>query len=203
MSTTRNTDAVSNQMPGGGSGEFHSKIERDEPLTTHGHKPGVLVGNDAAPEFSAKTLPPGSAPADRTFKPNNASDIPPSQQYRPDSEIEADAPQASASDTLGGATSGEVHTGIGKPIQGQSSKELHHDGQSGRKGQSGGGLEGLASGVEGSKTVDAHDPQFAGQRAMDKDEAVIGRGNVGGAAAQDREPESATTVATENKLGRN
>jgi hypothetical protein len=36
MSTTRNTDAVANQAPGGGSGEFKPRIERDEPMTTQG-----------------------------------------------------------------------------------------------------------------------------------------------------------------------
>lgn len=35
MSSTRNTDALAN-MNNGGSGEFHARIERDEPLTTHG-----------------------------------------------------------------------------------------------------------------------------------------------------------------------
>jgi len=35
MSATRNVDALSNQQDGG-SGEFHARVERDEPLTTSG-----------------------------------------------------------------------------------------------------------------------------------------------------------------------
>ena len=36
MSASRNTDALANQAQGGGSGEFNSRIERDEPMTTQG-----------------------------------------------------------------------------------------------------------------------------------------------------------------------
>lgn len=32
-----------------------------------------------------------------------------------------------------GATSGDVHQGIGKPVAGESGAELHHDGQTHRK----------------------------------------------------------------------
>lgn len=42
---------------------------------------------------------------------------------------------ASAGDTLGGATSADVHDGLGHPGQGMTSNELHHDGQHGRKRQ--------------------------------------------------------------------
>lgn len=197
MSAGRNTEAVSNQMPSGGSGEFHSSVERDEPLTTHGvsshpnnvhcslltaqqHKPGVLVGNDAAPEFSAQTLPAGSAPESKTFQPQNDADIPPPQQG---------VPQASATD-FPGATSGDVNTGLGKPVQGQTSNELRHD------TQRTGGLDGLKSGAQG-KTVDAHDPLHADQRALDKDEAVVGRSDV--PSAEERIPESSESVSAERK----
>jgi len=56
-----------------------------------------MVGNDNVQEFTAKTLPPGSAPTDRTFKPNNVSEVPPAQQEL--KNVDADAPQASAADT--------------------------------------------------------------------------------------------------------
>lgn len=39
---------------------------------------------------------------------------------------DASAPQPKAEDTLGGVTSADVHGGIGKPIQGQSSAEVRH-----------------------------------------------------------------------------
>lgn len=169
-------------------------------LTSPQHQPGQMVGNDAVPEFNAQTLPPGSAPADRTFKPNNASDIPPVANYRNDNE--ADSGTASASSTLGGATSGDVNTGLGKPIQGQSSAEMHHDGQAHRKNPGMGGAEGVGGTAQNAKLVDPHVPEMAGQRALDKDEAKIGRGDLG-ANAEDRLPEGSETVARENKLPRN
>ncbi|KAI4168439.1 MAG: hypothetical protein LQ348_007496, partial [Seirophora lacunosa] len=127
----RNADAMTNDQ-----GEFQPHKPRDEPLSTHGHKPGVLVGNDTAPEFTAKTLPPGSAPADRTFKPNNISEVP-GQADNPDvlRSHGKESTQTTAESTLGGATSGDVHQGLGKPIQGQSSSELHG-------GKAGAGREG-------------------------------------------------------------
>lgn len=79
---------------------------------------------------------------------------------------------------------------------GQTSSELRHDGQSHNKNP-GSGLTGIASGAQG-KTVDSHDPQFASQRALDKDEAQVGRGNVGGPAAEERLPETSDRVASEH-----
>ncbi|KAH0052237.1 hypothetical protein KCU72_g6372, partial [Aureobasidium melanogenum] len=54
---SRNPEASANSDPNG----FHASAPRDEPLTTTGHQPGKLVGNDAAPEFHAETLPAGTA----------------------------------------------------------------------------------------------------------------------------------------------
>ncbi|KAI4129597.1 MAG: hypothetical protein LQ338_002171 [Usnochroma carphineum] len=134
----RNPDAVANQ------GEFQAHRPREEPLTTHGHKPGVLLGNDTAPEFTAKTLPPGSAPTDRTFQPNNISEVP-SQALNPDvlPSHGKESTHTTASSTLGGATSGDVHKGLGKPVQGQTSSELHG-------GKAGSGREGGLAGVGAS-----------------------------------------------------
>ena len=95
-------------------------------------------------------------------------------------------------------TSSEVHTGLGKPMQGMTSNELHHDG--GKKPAGMGGPEGVG-GSANQSTINPHDPEFAGQRALDKDEAQIGRG--GKLDAQDRLNEPAETVAQENKLPRN
>ncbi|KAG2758066.1 hypothetical protein P692DRAFT_20710223 [Suillus brevipes Sb2] len=51
-----------------------------------------------------------------------------------DEDASADAPPVTrASDTLVGATSSDVHGGLGHPGQGMTSKELRHDGQPGRK----------------------------------------------------------------------
>lgn len=136
------------------------------------------------PEFTAETLPAGTAPANRTFQPNNDADIPP-----PQSE------QSGAEDTIGGATSGDVHTGLGHPGSGQTSAEMRNDGEKGRKNP-GKSLEGVGATTEGFKTVDASDPDMKHLRALDKDEAEVGRGNVGGPAAEEREPVGAEQVAS-------
>ncbi|KAI4221055.1 MAG: hypothetical protein L6R36_007167 [Xanthoria steineri] len=154
---SRNPDSITNAQ-----GEVHPSIPRDEPSTTHGHKPGVLVGNDTAPTFNAKTLPPGSAPTDRTFQPNNISETP-SQASNPNvlpSQDKADT-HTTASSTLGGATSGDVHTGLGKPVQGQNV----HD--------RGGGLAGVgASGAaSGNQMVDTE--MQGGQRGLEKEGGVM------------------------------
>jgi len=187
MSASRNADAVSNQ-----TGEFSSRIERDEPQTTHGHKPGVLVGNDAVPTFSAQTLPPGTAPSDRTFAPNPTSETP--GQANNDASLASDDKEStytSATDTLGGATSGDVHTGFGHPGQGQTSQELHQGGGAG--GGREGGLAGVGSGEAASGNQMADERVQAGQRGLEKEEGQFAgtRGDKGAEAAEDRLNESA------------
>merc|ERR1711963_917810 len=86
-------------------GEFHPSTGGSEPLMKSGHQPGKLVGNDAAPEFNAQTLPAGSAPASST--------------YTPDPDLNNQRMYQAASSTIGGATSADVHTGLGHPGQGQ------------------------------------------------------------------------------------
>ncbi|KAJ4253292.1 hypothetical protein NW762_010447 [Fusarium torreyae] len=160
-------------------GEFRSKVAPSEPLTTKGHKPGVLVGNDAVPEFHAEQYPPGTAPPEDTFQPN------------PENEISAQAPGAEgavpASATLGGATSADVHTGMGVPGSGQTSQELH-----GRGKKIGSGLEGV--GANPSDPI--HD------KGADRDHPTNYRGKGGDNAvdypgAGDREPVKAEQVASE------
>lgn len=130
MSASQNVESMINQ------GEFSSRVPPSEPLTTKGvsfyhdeskyrqprlilslqHKPGVKVGNDAAPEFSAEAHPPGTAPRESTFTPNAQSEIP-SQAHNPD-----------PLDFPGAATSGSVHsaTEFGKPLDGQTGGAEHH-----------------------------------------------------------------------------
>ncbi|KAL8836934.1 MAG: hypothetical protein Q9170_002734 [Blastenia crenularia] len=153
----RNPDAMTNFQ-----GEFQPHKPRDEPLTTHGHKPGVLVGNDNAPEFSAKTLPPGSAPTDRTFKPNNISEVP-SQANNPDvlRSHGKESTHTTASSTLGGATSGDVHHGLGKPVPGQNVSDR------------GGGLVGVGASGAPSGNQMADERMQPSQRGLEKEEAVI------------------------------
>ena len=104
--------------------------------------------------------------------------------------MEGDATQASAMD-MPGATSASVHTGLGHPGQGQTSSELRHGGN-----VRSGGHDGM---VSAAKHSDISADAMPGQRALDRDEATIGRGTAGGPAAQEREPESATAIASESK----
>jgi hypothetical protein len=73
------------------------------------------------------------------------------------------------SDTLNGADSSGLHTGLSHPGQGQTSQELRYDRSKGGAKQTH-GLAGVGSAM-GNKgeAVNAHDPTFAGQRALDKD----------------------------------
>ncbi|KAJ8607657.1 hypothetical protein MRB53_040120 [Persea americana] len=117
---------------------------------------GDIRCNDAAPEFEAKVLPAGSAPADRTFKPNPINEIP-GQANNPD------VPDDQKADPLDfpGATSGDVHTGLGHPGQGMSSAELHHDGKS-DKARDRSGLTKTALGGSGL----TGEPDAAAQKLM-------------------------------------
>ncbi|KAL8786534.1 MAG: hypothetical protein Q9195_008165 [Heterodermia aff. obscurata] len=161
---SRNPDSLTNQQ-----GEFHASKPRDEPLTTHGHKPGLQVGNDAFPEFTAQTLPAGSAPASNTFTPNPSAD--PTENL-PSTET-------SAADTLGGATSADVHTGLGHPGQGQTSNELRHGTQGTSKKEAGGSA--FASGAPGGN-LGADERVQESQRGLEREGGGLAgtRGDKGG-----------------------
>ncbi|KAE8151721.1 hypothetical protein BDV25DRAFT_128527 [Aspergillus avenaceus] len=112
-------------------------------FTDKGHQPGRKVApQDYAPEFHAETYPPGTAPASNSYTPNTQSEVG-GQALNPNVERThgKESTKTSAGDTLMGATSQDVHTGLGHPGAGQTSAELHHDGQSHRKNP-GSGLEG-------------------------------------------------------------
>ncbi|TVY65639.1 hypothetical protein LSUE1_G006976 [Lachnellula suecica] len=177
MSASRNSEAVSNQ------GEFHSSVPRSEPLTTKGHAPGVKVGNDAAPEFSAETLPAGTAPADRTFQPDTTSSIP-GQANNPNVTKET---WTSAQDTIGGATSADVHTGLGHPGSGQTSNELHGTEKRDRNGLAGVGAD--PSDPVRERGLDIDFPKGT------KGKSGVNREDIPG--AEEREPVSAEGVASE------
>jgi hypothetical protein len=97
-----------------------------------------------------------------------------------------------ASSTITGATSADVHTGLGHPGQGQSSHELRHGEKKG-----GQGLSGLADSVgQGDVKSLKDDPRHAVQRNLG-DVPAGERGNTGGPSAQERVPESASSVAAD------
>ncbi|KAF2715439.1 hypothetical protein K504DRAFT_497312 [Pleomassaria siparia CBS 279.74] len=115
-------DTMTNQ------GEFHAKAPPDHDHENHhAHQPGKNI--DGIPTFTVQTLPPGSAPKESTFTPHPDSTEP--------------TTHADAEDTMTGSTSADVNKGLGKPIEGMSSAEMHHDGQSHRKREKD-GLVGLA-----------------------------------------------------------
>jgi hypothetical protein len=97
-----------------------------------------------------------------------------------------------ASSTITGATSADVHTGLGHPGQGQTSNELRHADT--RKGH---GLTGLADSVsQGDIKSLKDDPRHADQRNLG-DVPTGQRGNTGGPPAQELVPESAESVAAD------
>lgn len=93
----------------------------------------------------------------------------------------------SASDTIGGATSADVHTGYGLP-EGQASTELHGNGATkGKKEEL--GLAGLSGGADKfNGTLDNGRPQGA-DSATEQQEDFTG--------AEDKLPTSAEEVASE------
>ncbi|GKT45885.1 uncharacterized protein ColSpa_06066 [Colletotrichum spaethianum] len=179
MSVNRNVDSVNNKQ-----GEFHPSVPRSEPLTTKGHAPGTKVGNDAYPEFHAQTYPAGTAPKENTFQPN--------AQDTPGQALNPEAKTYTAANDFPGATSADVHTGLGKPMQGQTSRELHGAHPGNRKKESA-GLEGLgASGKDNFR-----------ERRLDVDQEPDSRGKTKNASAvpgaEERLPASAEEVASEHR----
>ncbi|KAK4185726.1 hypothetical protein QBC35DRAFT_297417 [Podospora australis] len=133
-----NPNSVANQ------GEFHDSIPPTNRKTTSGHQLGQKVGHEGVPEFRAKTYPPGSAPEKDTFHPNTTSSIP-GQALNPDMP---DDLRTSALD-IPGSTSQSVYqeNTTSRPIEGQSSYELHHDGRHKRKHQQT-GVQGAGGSVD-------------------------------------------------------
>ncbi|KAK0364058.1 hypothetical protein LTR91_017834 [Friedmanniomyces endolithicus] len=82
-------------------------VERSELPTSSGHKPGVNVGNDAIPEFTAQAIPAGLAPKESTFLPNSSEAVSEGQGEGAGGE------GAKAMEGITGATSGDVHKSVG------------------------------------------------------------------------------------------
>ncbi|KAE8164912.1 hypothetical protein BDV40DRAFT_298003 [Aspergillus tamarii] len=177
---------------------FHPSAGNTQPLADkgHWHQPGRKVSpKDHAPEFHAKTYPPGTAPASNSYTPNTQSEVG-SQAQNPNVERShgKESVKTTADQSLQGATSKDMHTGLGQPGGGQTSAELRHDGQQHRKNP-GGGLEGV-----GASKEPRTERQIPGLRGLERDEAQGGqRGDKGALAAEDRQPESAETLAAEWK----
>ncbi|KAK6839449.1 hypothetical protein PG987_005315 [Apiospora arundinis] len=177
MSVNRNTESVAAKHE-----EFSSRVPPSEPLTTKGHKPGVLVGNDAKPEFHAETFPPGTAPREETYQPRPAEgDASRSSGYTAD-----------AASTLTGVTSQEVHQGYGKPMQGQENVEIRKEGGHTSK-HVGSGLAGVGAADAGYDSV--RDKGADLPEGVEK--GIRGKGSDAYPHAEERLPESAETIGSE------
>ena len=77
------------------------------------HQVGRPTGNETVPESHIQTMPAGTAPAESTFQPNTGAGSVPGQADNPYVDPEG---MTSASDTLGGATSKDMHQGLGEEI---------------------------------------------------------------------------------------
>ncbi|KFH41587.1 hypothetical protein ACRE_076960 [Hapsidospora chrysogenum ATCC 11550] len=175
MSASKNPDAMNSAQ-----GEFSSRVPPGEPMTTKGHAPGVHVGNDAAPEFHAETHTPGTAPTDRSFQPNPSSEF----------NAQAEGRQPAASETLPGATSADVHQGLGHPGQGQTSQEMH-GAHAGKRKKERSGLEGVGASYE--------DPIHKEHADRPYETGVHGKATTDYPAAEDRPGATAEDIASERR----
>ncbi|OHE99329.1 hypothetical protein CORC01_05370 [Colletotrichum orchidophilum] len=89
------------------------------------------------PQFHPQAYPADTAPRENTFQPQNAQEIP-GQALNPDATAHA------ATHDFPGATSVDVHAGLGKPVQGQTSAE-RHGANLGRRDKESVGLEGVGT----------------------------------------------------------
>ncbi|KAL1958429.1 hypothetical protein VTO42DRAFT_4530 [Malbranchea cinnamomea] len=187
-------------------GQFKPSGPKAEPPPDHGkHAPATKVNSeDNMPTFSARTVPPGTAPQENLFQPNPTETVP-SQALNEQPGPGIETTQTTASSTLGGATSQDVHKGMGKPVIGQTSAELRHEGQAHRK-HPGTGLEGVGASETGTRGVDAR--RLESERDEDValhakrvDPSQKGPPNIQdkGVPAEAQQPTSAESVASERQ----
>ena len=214
-----NPDSVTNQ------GQFHSSVPPAEPRTRSGvstvlpsppsslelprqlthalpgkqHQLGQQVGNEALPEFRAKTFPPGSAPEKDSY---HASPIHATPGQTEDSDPST---KTSSMDPYPGSTSQSVHNAneYGKPLQGQTNRELHgvHPGKR-KKERS--GLEGVGANDPHAETVENNvrekvaDKDYPVERGIRGQTENTGEGGYNALGAENSVPESAESVAAES-----
>ncbi|EAW07151.1 uncharacterized protein ACLA_018550 [Aspergillus clavatus NRRL 1] len=168
-------------------------VQPSEPMRNDGHQLARKVAPaDYKPEFRAETHPPGTAPASNSYIPNTTAESG-NQAMNPLVERShgKEAVKTSAEQTLTGATSKDVHKGLGHPGSGQTNNEIKHEGAHHRK-HNGSGLEGV-----GSYRQDKFERRMPEQRGIEREEAQSGHhGDKGVSAAEDIPPQSAETVAS-------
>ena len=113
----------------------------------------------------------GTAPAANTHTPHpTGTDSIPGQADNPNLDP---SDGTSALDSLPGATSADVHTGLGHPGQGQTSTELRHGGKH-TASRDGAGLEGV--GGKGDKGVESELRRLQDDRPMGEHGVKTARG---------------------------
>ncbi|KAH7634160.1 hypothetical protein B0T09DRAFT_404419 [Sordaria sp. MPI-SDFR-AT-0083] len=188
-----NPDSVTNQ------GQFHSSVPPAEPRTRSGIS--QQVGNEALPEFRAKTFPSGTAPEKDSHHANSIHATPGQGM---DTDVDPST-QTGLLDAFPGSRSQSVHnqTTYGKPMQGQTSNELHGMKVRHRKAE--------RSGVEGLGTTHKHAETVFNQvreQVADKPEPIkrgirgetdrMGEGGYNARGAEHSQPKTAQRVATEH-----
>lgn len=148
------------------------------------HQPGRKVSpKDNTPEFQTKVLPPGSAPEDKTFYPRPVDhEFPPVAKYVSDAELDEDVPITTGEDTVGPTDSVDLDKGLGKPLWGELSSELRHDGMHKRKREkqgmervgAGGGGDKVPGKVSSHDCLNERDPAVANQRALERTDCDVG-----------------------------
>ncbi|KAL2024248.1 hypothetical protein VTK56DRAFT_9404 [Thermocarpiscus australiensis] len=189
-----NPDSVGNQ------GQFHSSVPPSQPIMTSGHQLGQQVGNEAVPEFRAKTYPPGTAPKEHTYQPNPVSEVP-GQALNPD----VDPSSRTEALDMPGATSKDVYNAstFARPMEGQTGREVHGQlpGKKGEDRAHAGKRKKERSGLEGvGATLTTSDETVEGRvRALGADlPEGVERGIKGkGPGAEETIPASAAEVAAE------
>ncbi|KAF4166623.1 hypothetical protein CNMCM6936_006330 [Aspergillus lentulus] len=193
MSHTANPDSFDN---GKNQDFIHPSVQPSAPMRKDGHQLGTKVSPaNFKPEFRAETHPPGTAPASNSYTPDTTGESG-GQALNPLVERShgKEAVKTTAESTLRGATSKDVHKGLGHPGSGQTKTEMKHDGQHHRKHE-GAGLEGV-----GSYRQDKFERTLADQRGLEREEARPNEhGDKGVSAAEDIPPQSAETAAHEWK----
>jgi hypothetical protein len=163
--------------------QFSARVPRSEPLTTKGHALGTKVGNDAAPEYHAETFPAGTAPQEFSHQPNAEGEV-------PGQALNEFATERTGATEIG-ATSQDVYTGYGKPMQGQEEREKRgaHV-RTNKKERTGLAGTGASDGIDSVRLKGADLPEGVNKGTRGKDSS-----NYPGAT--ERFPESAETVAAE------
>ncbi|KAL2136480.1 hypothetical protein VTI74DRAFT_3499 [Chaetomium olivicolor] len=206
-----NPDSVGNQ------GQFHSSVPPAQPMMRGGvshhpfpfpypeaaftfptntlsrqHQLGQQVGNEAAPEFRAKTFPPGTAPKEHTHQPNPVHETP-GQALNPD----VDESGRTAALDMPGATSGDVYNAstFARPMQGQTQREMRGAHAGSRKKERS-GLEGVgATATTSDETVEGRAREMGADLPEGVERGIRGKGP----GAEETNPASAAEVASEER----